>query len=126
LSFNLRDDYRAEEHAMLIKEVVLDDIVILSDDISGDDSGYMGYVVERYNETEDRWIVEHIPDVKDGWLHVDIPVYLREGDNELVLRVRTVGRFEGEVNVFWDDLSMKPVDDIIMKHENMRSRRYGW
>ena len=126
LSFNLRDDYRAEEHAMLIKEVVLDDIVILSDDVSGDDSGYMGYVVERYNETEDRWIVEHIPDVKDGWLHVDIPVYLREGDNELVLRVRTVGRFEGEVNVFWDDLSMKPVDDIIMEHENMRSRRYGW
>ena len=102
LSFNVRDSFEesSDDAKNIIKQIMLDDKVIWADDISGRDTGYVGWVKEEYvgpnwvwtehikthegfvgwtgaghDWWEDEWIKRSVPDVESRWMHVDIPVY---------------------------------------------------
>jgi hypothetical protein len=153
LAFNVRDSFddASEDAKKIIKQVLLNDKVIWADDVSGEDEGYVGWVEEEYvgpigvwikhikshegflgwqvaghNWWEDDWLKESVPDVESGWMHVDIPVYLCEGNNELKLQVYAKDSAEYlDVEVYWDDVEIRPITELVKVDERVRMRRYG-
>jgi len=126
LSFNVRDSFEgtSEDAGNISKQVMLNDEVIWEDDVSGRDTGYVGWVEEEYNWIEDKWEIKDVPDVKSGWMHVDVPVYLFKGDNKLRLRVYAEEDIEYlNVDVYWDDVELKRINELV---KGERMRRYGW
>jgi hypothetical protein len=154
LSFNVRDSFErtSEDATNIIKQVMLDDKVIWADDVSGKDEGYVGWVKEDYvgpnwvwNERiishegflnwrgsghdwwKSKWIKSSVPGVESGWMHVDIPVYLREGNNELRLQVDAKEFVKNlDVNVYWDDVEIRPINELVKVGERVRMKRRGW
>jgi hypothetical protein len=154
LSFNVRDsfEYTSDDAKNIIKQVILNDKVIWADDVSGKDTGYVGWLKEEYvgpnwvwNERikshegfvkwvgaghdwwEDKWIKRSFPDVESGWMHVDIPVYLWEGNNKLKLQVYAKEFVKNlDVNVCWDDVEIRPINELVNVDERVRMKRYGW
>jgi hypothetical protein len=154
LSFNVRDSFEeaSADAKNIIKQVILNDKVIWADDVSGKDTGYVGWVKEEYvgpnwvwierikshegfvkwvgaghDWWEDKWIKSSVPDVETGWMHIDIPVYLWEGNNELKLRVYAKESVENlNVKVCWDDIEIRPLNELVKVDERVRMRRYGW
>jgi len=154
ISFNVKDSFEStsEDAKNIIKQVLLNDEIIWQDDISGKDKGYVGWVEEeyvgplrvwikyikdhegyveweeaKYDWWEDEWIKKKVPKVKTGWTHVDIPVYLRKGDNKLRLRVYAKEAVkELSVRVYFDDVEIRPIYDLVKVDERVRVRRYGW
>ena len=65
--------------------------------------------------------------MKTGWTRVDIPVYLRKGDKKLRLRVYAKEAVEElHVRVYWDDVEIKRINELVKVDERVRVRRYGW
>ena len=154
LSFNVRDsfEYASDDAKNIIKQVMLDDEVIWADDVSGRDTGYVGWVKEEYvgpnwvwNERiksheafvewrgaghdwwEDKWIKSSVPDVETGWMHVDIPVYLWEGNNKLRLQVYAKESVENlNLRVYWDNVEIRPINELVKVDERVRMKRRGW
>ncbi len=127
ISFNVRDSFEqtSEDAKNITKQVLLDDEVVWADDVSGRDTGYVGWVEEEYKEEE--WVIKRVPGVKSGWMHVDIPVYLHRGSNKLRLRVYTKEAVENlYVKVYWDDVAIKRINELVKADEKVRMRRYGW
>ena len=128
LSFNVRDSFTetSEDAANITRRVMLNNQSLWSDDVSGRDEGYVGWVEEEYNWLEDEWI-KKVPGVKSGWMHVDVPVYLYEGDNTLILGVYAEEDTEElPVNVYWDDVEIKAIERLVNTGDDVRMRRYGW
>jgi uncharacterized membrane protein len=128
ISFNVRDSFTAtsEDAKNITKQVLLNDKVIWWDDISGRDTGYVGWVEEEYDWLEDEWI-KKVPRVKSRWTRVDIPVYLFKGDNKLRLRVYAEEATEKlPVEVYWDDVEIKRINELVKVGDGVRMRRYGW
>jgi hypothetical protein len=157
LSFNVRDSYEetSDEARKIIKQVLLNDKVVWSDDISGSDAGYMGWVEEefvgpygiwneyikshdgflefeeaKYEALDwwiDEWIERKVPRVQSGWTHVDVPVYLHAGNNKLGLRVFAEDAAEDHhAKVYWDDVELKGIHELVKVDERVRMKRYGW
>jgi uncharacterized membrane protein len=154
LSFNVRDSFddASEDAKKIIKQVMLNDKVIWADDVSGDDRQYVGWVEEEYvgpdwiwiksikshegfltwqgighDWREDDWLKESVPDVESGWTHVDRPVYLSEGTNELKLQVYAKEAAKNiDVEVYWDDIVIRAITELVKVDERVRMRRYGW
>ena len=153
LSFNVRDSFEqtSGDAKNIIKQVMLNDEVLWADDVSGKDEGYVGWVKEDYvgpnwvwNERikshegfvmwvgaghdwwEDDWIKRSVPDVESGWMHVDIPVYLKEGNNELRVQVYAKESAKNlDVNVYWDDVEIRPITELVKVDERVRMKRRG-
>jgi hypothetical protein len=54
-------------------------------------------------------------------------VYLRKGDNKLRLRVYAKEAVkELFVRVYFDDVEIRPIYDLVKVDERVRVRRYGW
>jgi hypothetical protein len=154
LSFNVRDSFErtSGDAKNIIKQVLLNEEVIWADDVSGKDEGYVGWVKEDYvgpnwvwNERiishegflnwrgaghdwwENDWIKRSVPDVESGWMHVDLPVYLKEGNNELRLQVYAKESAKNrDVNVYWDNVEIRPINELVKVEERVRMKRYGW
>ena len=154
LSFNVRDSFTAtsDDAKNIVKQVLLNDKIIWRDDISGKDKGYVGWVEEeyvgpfsiwnkyikdhegymewegaKYDWWEDEWTKKKVPKVKTGWMHVDIPVYLWEGNNELKLQVYAKESAEDlNVKVYWDDVEIKRINELVKVDERVRMKRYRW
>jgi uncharacterized membrane protein/VanZ family protein len=153
LSFNVRDtdELTSDQGKKIINQVLVNDEVVWSDDISGDDTGYVGWVEEefvgpywiwnKYIKTreafkewvgpsewwEDEWIETKVPPVESGWRRVDVPVYLYQGTNTLSLQVTATERVgDLTVMVYWDDVKLKPINELVKIDERSRMRRYGW
>lgn len=129
LSFNVRDSYTTTSSSAknLTKEVILNNKIIWSDDIAGSDSGYTGWVVEEYTWFDDEWSIKEVPAVKSGWRHVDVPVYLNHGENNLRLGVYARDPADGlAVRTYWDDVEIKQISDLVKTGDNIRMKRYGW
>jgi len=154
LSFNVRDSLEEyyEDAKNIIKQVLLNDKVIWADDVSGEDEGYVGWVEEEYigpdwiwiksikshegflrwqgighDWREEDWLKESVPSVESGWTHVDSPVYLREGTNELKLQVYAKDSAKYlDVEVYWDDIEIRPITELVKIDERVRMRQYGW
>ena len=154
LSFNVRDsfEYASDDAKNIIKQVMLNDEVIWSDDVSGKDEGYVGWVKEEYvgpnwvwierikshegfvkwrgaghDWWKDKWIKRSVPDVESGWMHVDIPVYLWEGNNKLRLQVYAKEPAENlNLRVYWDDVEIRPINELVKVDERVRMKRYRW
>ena len=154
ISFNVKDSIEStsEDAKNITKQVLLNDEIIWRDDIPGKDKGYVGWVEEeyvgplgiwnkyikdhegyvewegaKYDWWEDEWIKKKVPRVKSGWMQVDIPVYLCAGDNKLRLQVYAEEAVENlYVNVYWDDVEIKRITELVKVDERVRVRRYGW
>ncbi len=129
ISFNVRDSFEqtSDDAKNITKQVLLDDDVVWTDDISGRDAGYVGWVEEEYNWLEDEWVIKKVPGVKSGWMHVELPVYLRKGDNKLRLRVYAEEATKKlPVKVYWDDVEIKRINELVKVGRDVRMRRYGW
>jgi uncharacterized membrane protein len=154
LSFNVRDsfEYASEDAKNILKQVMVNDEVIWADDVSGGDEGYVGWVKEEYigpnwvwNERikthegflnwreaghdwwDDDWIKRSVPAVETGWTHVDVPVYLSAGNNELRLRVYAKEAAENlNVKIYWDDVEIRPINELVKVDERVRMKRYRW
>ncbi|HDS45793.1 MAG TPA: DUF1616 domain-containing protein [Methanomicrobia archaeon] len=152
LSFTVRDTYEttSAEGKKLIKQVLVNDEVVWSDDVSGRDAGYTGWVVEefvgpywiwnehiktreafndwvqsRYDWWEAEWIKRTVPRVKSGWRLVEVPVYLTAGDTTVTLRVYAAESVEYlDVTVYWDDVAFTPIGDLVQVGDRTRLRRY--
>ena len=127
VTFNVRDSFNgsSSDAHNITKQVLLNDRVIWEDDISGSDTGYVGWVCERYSTKENRWIRE-TPAVKSGWMRVDIPVYMNKGNNRLRLRVYARGDAkELPVKVYWDDVKLKALSELVKRGEDMRMVKVG-
>ena len=144
----------AEDAKNITKRVMLNDKIIWGDDISGRDEGYVGWVEEeyvgpywiwnkyikshegfvgwvgaKYDWWEDEWIEKKGPDVKikSGWTRVDIPVYLYAGDNKLRLQVYAKEAAKNiDVKVYWDDVEIEPINELVKIDERVRMKRRGW
>ncbi len=128
LSFNVRDSFNgsSSDAHNITKQVLLNGRVIWEDDISGIDTGYVGWVSERYSIEKGKWIRESPPAVKAGWLHVDIPVYMNEGNTRLGLRVYARGDAkELPVKVYWDDVKIRALSEMVKTGEGIRMVRVG-
>jgi uncharacterized membrane protein len=154
LSFNVRDSFEdtSDEAKNIIKQVLLNDEVVWADDISDSDTGYAGWVEEEYvgpywvwNEYikshegflefeeskygwwEDEWLERKVPRVQSGWRHVDVPLYLYGGNNKLRLQVSAEEATENlRVKVYWDDVELKAINELVKADERVRMKRYGW
>ncbi len=129
ISFNVRDTYdkTSVDANNISKQVLLNDEVIWAEDVSGGNTGYEGWVVEEYDWVEDEW-TEKKPVVKSGWKLVDIPVYLAEGTNDLKLRVYAkegMKKLPETLNVYWDDVQIKPLYELVKTGDTVRMKRYG-
>ena len=126
ISFKVRDSFTSTEYAKnLKKQFLLNGEVIWEDDVAGRDEGYVGWILEEYNKTEDKWVVKEVPSVKSGWMLVEIPVYLHEGENDLILRVIAEEDVPSiNAKVYWDDVCIKSINELVKKGENMRMRKY--
>ena len=130
LTVYVRDsfEYTSDDAENITKQVILNDEVIWSDDVSGKDTGYVGWVVEEYNWYLDEWKIKSVPRVKSGWRRIDVPVYLFKGA-ENTLRLKVVADEATDdinVKVYWDDIELKPINDLARVEEGERMRRYGW
>jgi len=128
ISFNVRDSFTttSEDAKNITKQVLLNDKIIWWNDISGRDTGYVGWVEEEYDWREDEWIKRKVP-VKSGWTRVDIPVYLWERNNKLRLKVYAKEAAEDlNVKVYWDDVEIRPINELVRVDRDVRMRRYGW
>ena len=154
ISFNVRDTFTttSEDAENILKQVLLDDEVVWADDVSGRDTGYVGWVEEeyvgpywvwakymedhegfrefietKYDWWEDEWIERKDPPpppLKSGWMRVDIPVYLHRGNNKLRLRVYAKEEVENlYVNVYWDDVEIKRIKDLVKVGREVRMKR---
>jgi len=59
---------------------------------------------------------------------VDIPVYLVEGNNELMLRVyanEDVNKLPKTVNVYWDDVAIKSLSQLVETGDTVRMKWYS-
>ena len=129
LSFNVRDSYEhtSETAKNITKQVMLNDEVIWADDVSGKDTGYTGWVVEEYNWYLDEWKTKSVPSVKSGWKRIDVPVYLFKGNNKLSLDVYAEEATENlPVKVYWDDIEIRRINELVKVDEGLRMKRYGW
>lgn len=129
ISFNVKDSFEStsEDAKNITKQVLLNDKVIWWDDVSGRDEGYVGWVEEEYHWWGDKWVIKEVPKVKSGWMHVDIPVYLCAGDNKLRLRVYAKEAVkEFSVRVYFDDVEIRHIYELVKADESVRVRRYGW
>lgn len=154
LSFNVRDTYESasDDGKKLLKQVLVNDDVVWSDDVSGSDEGYTGWIVEefvgpywiwneyiktreafqsfssaKYDWWESDWIELKVPRVPAGWRRVDVPVYLHRGDTTVTLRVLAADPVKDlGVTVYWDDVELKPISELVKTDERTRMRRYGW
>ena len=81
----------------------------------------------KYDWWEDEWIKKKVPKVKSGWMRVEVPVYLGEGNNKLRLQVYAKEAAENlYVKVYWDDVEIKRINELVKVDERVRVRRYGW
>ena len=154
LSLNVRDtdELTSDQGKKIVKQVLVNDEVVWSDDISGSDTGYVGWVEQefvgpywiwnkyiktheafkdwvewRYEWWEDEWLETKVPPVEAGWRHTDVPVYLHRGTNTLRLQVTATERVEDlTAMVYWDDVELKPIHELVKVDEYVRMRRYGW
>jgi len=129
LSLNVRDSFEhtSETGKNITKQVMLNDEVIWADDLSGKDTGYTGWVEEEYNWYLDEWKIKNVPSVKSGWKRIDVPVYLVKGNNKLSLRVIAEEPTEAlPVNVYWDDVELKRINELVKVEDGVRMKRYGW
>ena len=154
LSFNVRDSFEetSDEARNIVKQVLLNDEVVWADDISGSDTGYAGWVEEEYvgpywvwNEYikshegflefeeskydwwEDDWLERKVPRVQSGWRHVDVPISLVSGNNKLRLQVYAEEATENlHVKVYWDDVELNAINELVKTGERVRMKRYGW
>ncbi|MFZ2070827.1 MAG: VanZ family protein [Halobacteriota archaeon] len=127
ISFNVRDSYTetSRDADNITKQVLLNGNVLWDESVSGSNEGYEGWVAEEYDLVADKWEIKN-PWVKSGWELVDIPVYLKEGNSELTLRVCANGAAkELPVKVYWDDVKIKPLHELVKAGENVRMKRYG-
>ena len=137
MSFNVRDSYTedvrgaypetATDAKNISKQVLINDEVIWDEDLLGKNEGYEGWVVEEYVEGADTWDIKE-PRVKSGWKLVDIPVYLVEGNNELKLRVyanEDVNKLPKTVNVYWDDVAIKSLSQLVETGDTVRMKWYS-
>jgi len=52
---------------------------------------------------------------------------LCEGDNKLRLKVYAKEAVENlYVNVYWDDVEIRPINELVKVGDGVRMRRYGW
>lgn len=67
------------------KQVLINNILIWEDGISGD----------------------------EGWKHIQIPVYLNAGNNTLILRLKQNGHSNVyPVNIIWDEINLRPLSEL--------------
>ncbi|MBK5191239.1 MAG: DUF1616 domain-containing protein, partial [Methanosarcinales archaeon] len=130
LSVNVRDsfEYTSDDAENITKQVLFNDEVIWSDDVSGKDTGYTGWVEEEYNWYLDEWKIKSVPRVKSGWKRIDVPVYLFKGA-ENTLRLKVVADEATEdinVKVYWDDVELKRINELVKVEDGVRMKRYGW
>ena len=60
-------------------------------------------------------------------MHVDVPVYLYEGDNTLRLGVYAEEDTEElPVSVYWDDVEISAINRLVKTGADVQMRRYGW
>ncbi|RZN43516.1 MAG: DUF1616 domain-containing protein [Methanophagales archaeon ANME-1-THS] len=157
LSFNVRDSYEetSGDARNITKQVLLNGEVMWSDDVSGSDTGYVGWIEEEFvgpywvwNEYikshevflefedakyeslewwDDAWIARNVPRVQSDWRHVDVPIYLHEGNTKLSFRVSADGAADVlPVTVYWDDVELKKIHELVKTDERVRMKRYGW
>ncbi len=88
LSAFISDSYASpspREGDTQFKQVLINNILIWEDGISGD----------------------------EGWKHIQIPVYLKAGNNTLTLRLKQNGHSNVyPVNVIWDDINLHPLSEL--------------
>ena len=140
ISFDVFDSYTvtSRDAKNITKQVLINDEVLWEDDVSGKDEGYVGWVVEDYDEVLKKW-VKRVPKKKSErtqvefaryqseWTHVDVARYLREGNNELKLRVYAEGTAEKlPVKVYWDEVEIKALHKLVKTDDAIRMKRYGW
>jgi len=54
-------------------------------------------------------------------------VYLKEGNNELRLQVYAKESAKNlDLRVYWDDVEIKPINELVKVEERVRMKRYGW
>ncbi len=75
-----------------------------------------------------RWEAKE-PLVKSGWKLADIPVYLKEGNNKLKLRVYAKGDVKTlpkTVDVYWDDVEIRSLFELVKATgDTERMKRYS-
>ena len=82
LSFKVRDSYTENKADTFVKLVSLDDRVIWTEDVAGD----------------------------DGWQHVKVPVTLNAATTKLMLGLYTkAGGADFPVDIWWDDVEIEPI-----------------
>jgi hypothetical protein len=94
--------------------------------------GFADFEESRYEKLDwwiDDWIEQKDPDppVTSGWTRVDVPVYLFKGNTKLRLRVYAEEAAEDfRVMVYWDDVKIKGIHELVKTDERVRMKRYGW
>jgi uncharacterized membrane protein len=148
-----KDAEDAKDAKNLTKQVLLNDEVVWADDVSGTDEGYVGWIKEEYvgpPEVWNKYIKDHegfvgfveskydwwegdwierepLPPVQSGWTRVDVPVYLREGNNKLRLKVYAKEDAKNiDVVVYWDDVEIRDIYKLVKVDERVRMKRRGW
>jgi uncharacterized membrane protein len=127
LSFNVRDSFEgtSDNAKNITKRVRFNDATIWSATVSGEDEGYVGWVVEEYNWHSDEWETKSVPHVKSGWMRIEIPVYLSKGNNKLSLIVNAKeATDELPVEVYWDDVELRYISDLVKIGDGVRMKRY--
>ncbi|MBW6470923.1 MAG: DUF1616 domain-containing protein [Methanosarcinaceae archaeon] len=88
LSAFIKDSYTSpspREGETQFKQILIGNILIWEDGISGD----------------------------EGWKHIQIPVYLKAGNNTLTLRLKQNGHSNVyPVEVMWDDVNLQPLSEL--------------
>ncbi len=54
----------------------------------------------------------------EDWQHLEVPIYLQAGSNNLTLGLNQTSGEIRPVEVFWDSISLKPLTDISYVSEN--------
>jgi|GEM_PF-243892 uncharacterized membrane protein/protocatechuate 3,4-dioxygenase beta subunit len=85
VSLDVKDSYKKTGGSNFFKQVLLNGKILWNDDVAGD----------------------------EGWLHENIPVTILPGKNIIELRVYSHGKVLSPVKVWWDNIELKPVTEIL-------------
>jgi len=85
LSFKVSDSYKAARTTKVMKEVLINDIIVWEDDVGRD----------------------------EGWEEIKVPVTFDNGTNKITLRVHARSDFKGPLIVSWDDIKVEEFSEII-------------